>query len=112
MTFPISAHVKSEDVTWLMRVIKGRRMTACQILGEMNIDKKDVTENMKRVIRAIANASHGNITGGQKGYQITQEMTPKEFRDCQTETLAKIQEMKTGYYARETVYNFPTTSPH
>lgn len=112
MTFPISSHIKTDDITWLMRVIKGRRMTACEIFEEIGFERKDITENMKRVIRAIANASDGHITGGQKGYQITKEMTPKEFRDCQNETLAKIQEMRTGYDARETVYNFPITSPH
>ncbi len=40
------------------------------------------SEANKRVLRAIAEASEGQIISGQKGYMLTLEATPEDVRDA------------------------------
>jgi hypothetical protein len=67
----------SVNVEWFVTFLQGRDwITAAEVLGECRLE---VTENNKRKLRALADASEGRICGHQKGYKLTRSMTAEEY---------------------------------
>jgi hypothetical protein len=68
---------KSANVEWFVSFLEGRDwITAAEILA---LADREGTENEKRKLRALADASGGRIIGHQKGYKLTTTMTHEEY---------------------------------
>jgi hypothetical protein len=55
--------------------LRGKRWQTSRQLGFAN-------ESEKRILRAIAEASDGEILSGQKGYMLTREATPDDLKQA------------------------------
>jgi|SRR5581483_7517435 len=64
--------VTSSEVEWLINQLHGRGWRTAKDIGAK-------TENQKRSLRAIAEASEGEIISGQKGYKLTREASIEEI---------------------------------
>jgi hypothetical protein len=68
----------SKNVEWFVAFLEGRDwITANDIFKDLGYTT--VTENNKRKLRALADASAGRVCGHQKGYKLTRSMTKDEF---------------------------------
>ncbi len=75
----------SQNVEWFVAFLQGHDwITAAELLRECNLD---VTENNKRKLRALAEASEGRICGHQRGYKLTTTMTHEEYNWWRNEWL-------------------------
>lgn len=75
----------SVNVEWFVEFLHGRDwITAADLLTECG---QDATENNKRKLRALAEASEGRICGHQKGYKLTTTMTHEEYQWWRNEWL-------------------------
>jgi hypothetical protein len=76
---------KSQNVEWFVALLHGRDwVTAGELLAECRLD---VTENNKRKLRALSEASEGRVCGHQKGYKLTSNMTHEEYNWWRNEWL-------------------------
>ena len=77
---------KVGNCEWFVEYLEGRDwITASEMLIELG--QKPVTENKKRRLRALADASGGRICGHQRGYKLTRSMTGDEYNWWRNEIL-------------------------
>ena len=67
--------VTKSDVEKVIAELRGKRWQTSRQLGFE-------TESDKRILRAIAEASDGEILSGQKGYLLTREATPDDLKQA------------------------------
>jgi hypothetical protein len=67
--------VTRADVETVISNLRGKRWQTSRQLGFE-------TEADKRILRAIAEASAGEILSGQKGYMLTREATPNDLKQA------------------------------
>ena len=81
------------NVTMLVGLLTDRTdwITSAQLLLELG---KPVTDNTKRWVRALADASRGRIAGGQKGYKLVRAMTNTEYQHWRNWMTHQSDEMK------------------
>ncbi len=68
-------HVSNFHVEEMIANLRGRGWQTSKQLGAL-------TEANKRILRAIAEASEGEILSGQKGYMLTREATPDDLKQA------------------------------
>ncbi len=68
-------HVSKFHIETMIENLRGRGWQPSKQLGA-------ATEADKRILRAIAEASGGEILSGQKGYMLTREATPEDLRQA------------------------------
>jgi hypothetical protein len=98
-------------VEWLVKFLDGRDwITAAHIL--VLLKKAPDSENEKRRIRALADASEGRICGHQKGYKLATSMTNVEYTWWRNEWLkssdairARVMESDKIFYGRKAATN-------
>lgn len=73
------------NVEWFVGLLAGRDWTTAKVIcGEIGWV---ATENNKRKLRKLADASGGRVAGHQKGYKLVREMTKEEFTWWENEQL-------------------------
>jgi len=78
----------SANVEWFVQFLQGRDwITAADILKEVF---RPVTENEKRKLRGLADASEGRVCGHQRGYKLVQSMTQEEYNWWRNEVLKAV----------------------
>ena len=92
----------AEQVLWLLDRVKGRGwIRAAEILRLSDIPD---TENNRRWLRSLANASAGRVAGGDKGYKLTSELTAEEFEHWRNRMRHQTEEMTHRINEAEKVY--------
>lgn len=75
----------ARNVEWFVAFLAGRDwLTAKAILDEIG---QPPTENLKRKLRSLADASAGRVCGHQKGYKLCRSMTAEEYQWWRNEML-------------------------
>lgn len=101
----------SQNVEWFVAFLQGRDwITAAALLAECRLE---VTENNKRKLRGLAEASEGRICGHQRGYKLTTSMTHEEYTWWRNEWLKAEQAIQFRVIQSDKVFygrRIPTTS--
>jgi hypothetical protein len=75
----------NKNVEWFVGWLAGRDWTTANLVcAELGLAP---TENNKRLIRRLADASNGRVIGHQRGYKLVRDMTKEEFQWWENETL-------------------------
>jgi hypothetical protein len=100
--------VTPANVNALMEMLQGAGwLLAKQVLEKMG---RPLTEGNRRFIRDLANASKGEIAGGQAGYKLVREMTAGEYQHWRNwmksqadQMTARVIEADKVFYSRQPV---------
>lgn len=79
--------VSEMDLAWMTGELRGRGWLTAADLGAAH-------ESAKRVLRAIASASKGQILSGQKGYRLSMEATLPEIEHSRAGLLSQKTELE------------------
>jgi hypothetical protein len=92
----------ARDVAWFVDLLRGRDwLTAEELLKELG---QPVVETLKRRLRALAEASEGRISSGDRGYKLTVEMTAEEFGEFDRRLAGQESKMKARRVAAQQVF--------
>jgi hypothetical protein len=85
--------ITGKDCRFMVDILRGKDWaTAAEILQIIGHDPKN--ENAKRSLRAVADASAGQICGGQRGYKLATEMTLLEYDHWRNGMLSQARELQ------------------
>lgn len=106
---PAAPKITGEEIRLLCDILAGRGwLTAAQICShpEVVVDSRSI-ENAKRRIRAIANASGGQILSypGSPGYRLTKEATIAEIQTAINKLQHQAKEMLQRAHEINRVYH-------
>jgi hypothetical protein len=90
------------EVDWFVGVLRGRDwITAEELLKELG---QPVGESLKRRLRALAEASNGQVGSGDCGYKLVREMTAAEFAEFNGRLSNQEAKMKARRVAAQRVF--------
>lgn len=104
--------IQPSEIATLTDLLEGRdwltaEQIATQLLNAGLIGTTNSLENLKRRIRAIANASEGRILSypGSKGYKLTKQATLEEIATAKNKLMHQAGEMQARALQIDRVYH-------
>lgn len=92
LSIQVSAAIGEREVAWFISELRGRDWTtAAELLIGWGFP---VTEQTKRRLRSLAEASGGQIGFGQRGYKLVVQMTKDEHDRCRNTMLSQVKNME------------------
>lgn len=91
------------NVEWFVKLVGEHEwIKAADVL---RVAGKPVNEEWKRWPRALRKAAAGRVVGHQKGYKLTEKMTPEEYNHWRNNALKQSHELKADVIETDRVFH-------